>query len=209
MVARPPRRRAQRVPGVVGTLMTNMAVELALRGARRRLRARQGRRPLRARGARSRAAGCSAAKARATCSRSTGTPPATASSARCRCSRRSCAQRRSARRSCSRASTLFPQTLINVRLAARAATGRRTAALRRAAQPRSTASSDGSGRVLIRPSGTEPVRARDGRGARRGAVEALRGAAGGCARVVTASAIRDAARALRCVSPRRFAGRRR
>ena len=44
-------RRAQdgRLAGVVGTLMTNLALERALAGARRRVRAREGRRPLRAR----------------------------------------------------------------------------------------------------------------------------------------------------------------
>ena len=81
-------------------------VELALRGARRRLRARQGRRPLRARGARCSAAGSSAARARATCSRSTSTRPATASSARCRCWRRSFA-RAAPSPTCSKASTFF------------------------------------------------------------------------------------------------------
>ena len=71
------------VPGVVGTLMTNMAVELALRGARRRRSCAPRSATATCSRSWSRAAGSSAARARATCWRSTSTPPATASSARC------------------------------------------------------------------------------------------------------------------------------
>ena len=86
-------------------------------------------------------------------------------------------QRASRWPSCSTASTLFPQTLINVRLdAGQRLEGQRARWPTR--RPRSSASWASSGRVLIRASGTEPVlrvmvEARDA-----GAGEALRRAHG-------------------------------
>jgi hypothetical protein len=101
------------VPGVVGTLMTNMAVELALRRINMPMaRAKVGDRYVLEELAA--AAGSWAARARATCWRWTATPPATASSARCR----SAGHPRSGKTLWRPAGgvTLFPQTLINVRL---------------------------------------------------------------------------------------------
>ena len=123
----------------------------------------------------SRAAGSSAARARATCWRSTGTPPATASSAPCWCCRRRSAPAARWPR-CSRACASIPQTLINVRLKPGDDWKASPAlAARRAEVERELAT---TGRVLIRPSGTEPlVRVMvEARG--RGAGEALRRAAG-------------------------------
>ncbi len=84
--------QGQPVPGAVGTLMTNKAVELALRARGVPLvRAKVGDRyvleELAAR------AGCWAARAQATCWRWTSTPLATASSARCRCCKPSSGRR--------------------------------------------------------------------------------------------------------------------
>ena len=111
------------VPGVVGTLMTNMAVEVALRQRGVPLRARQGRRPLHAGGAGARGWQLGGEGSGPSAGAGQGTPPATASSARCRSCRRSGAPGRRCRAAAG--VTLFPQTLINVRLP-RAATGRRT-----------------------------------------------------------------------------------
>ena len=77
--------RDEHVPGVVGTLMTNMAVEVALQSRGVKFVRAMCWRSLRA------IAGCWAARAPATCSRWTATPRATGSSAPCRCCRHACA----------------------------------------------------------------------------------------------------------------------
>ena len=103
------------MPGVVGTLMTNMAVELALRErgvdvVRAKVGDRYVLEELLARGWQ--LGGEGSGHLLALDKHTTGDGIVSA----CRCCRRSCRTRPAARRSCSPASTLFPQTLINVRL---------------------------------------------------------------------------------------------
>ena len=153
------------MPGVVGTLMTNMAVELALRARGVEfVRAKVGDRyvleELVARGWLLGGEGSGHLLALDKHTTGDGIVSALHGAA----GGRAAAAGRSP--SCSTASTLFPQTLINVRLQARRRLEGRTALLADAA-PRSTRELGDSGRVLIRPSGTEPRGARDGRGARR------------------------------------------
>ena len=86
--------RDEHVPGVVGTLDDQYGGGSGVEEARRAVRARQGRRPLRAGRTAQAPSGCWAARARATCWRWTSRPPATAWSRRCRCCRLACAASR-------------------------------------------------------------------------------------------------------------------
>ena len=145
--------RGQRIAGVVGTLMTNMAVELALRSSGIELvRARVGDRyvleELLARGWQ--LGGEGSGHLLALDRHTTGDGIVSALQvlqAVCR-SGRSLEQQLAGVR-------LFPQTLLNVRLAPDA-DWRANAALQRE-QAAVSGELDGAGRVLIRPSGTEPV----------------------------------------------------
>ena len=83
--------------------------------ARHSVRARGGRRPLRAGKADRERAGSSAGRTPGTSSASTSTPPATASSRRCRCCMRCRCRRQSARSSCAGDVRLYPQVLVNVK----------------------------------------------------------------------------------------------
>jgi phosphoglucosamine mutase len=143
----------QPVPGVVGTLMTNMAVELALRRLACRWCAPRSATATCWKNSR-RAAGSSAVRARATCWRWTATPPATASSARCRSAGRA-AQWAAAGGTLLAGVTLFPQTLLNVRL--RDGSDWKKNAVPRDEQQIVVKELGDAGRVLIRASGTEPV----------------------------------------------------
>jgi phosphoglucosamine mutase len=140
------------VPGVVGTLMTNMAVELALKRLGVRVRARQGGRPLRAGRAAARGwllGGEGSGHLLALDKHTTGDGLMSALQVLQACvrSRRTLAELLAD-------VTLFPQTLINVRLQpgqdwkANPPAGR---------NPRREAELAGAGRVLIRASGTEPL----------------------------------------------------
>ena len=120
----------------------------------------------------SRAAGSSAARARATCWRSTSTPPATASSARCRCCRRVRAQRPVA------GELLDGVHAVPADADQRAAAPRQRLEARTPAWPQAQAEVSANwatpGRVLIRAVRHRAGGARDGRGARRRAGPALR-----------------------------------
>jgi phosphoglucosamine mutase len=141
------------VAGAVGTLMTNMALEVAFKEmgvgfARAKVGDRYVLEVMQENGWLFGGEGSGHLLAW------TSTPPATASSPRCRCCRRSSARQPSLESAASEL-VLFPQTLINVRVR-RASTGPRT----RPWWPRKEAVErelGDSGRVLIRASGTEPL----------------------------------------------------
>ena len=156
MACRPRCAQGQAVPGVVGTLMTNMAVELALRRARRR-------------------ASCAPRSATATCSRSCserGWQLGGEGSGHLLCLDKHTtgdgivsalqvlqAVRRDSRqpgRAAGGRARCIPQTLINVRVAG-ASTGRANAASRPGTDGGRSRELGERGRVLIRASGTEPV----------------------------------------------------
>ena len=150
------RHAAGRLPGgVVGTLMSNFGLEQALGGSGDSLRANQGRRPLRARGAEEAQLGSWAAKGPGTSCVSISTPPATASCRRCRC----CAAMMVADKTPGQRRTRHgevPQSLINVSARNR---GRVVglARVKHAVSEADTSTWPGRGRVLLRPSGTEPL----------------------------------------------------
>ena len=75
----------------------------------------------------------------------------------------------------------LPQRLVNVRVADREALEGAQGVWEAVEQEE--AALEGRGRVLIRPSGTEPRRPRDGRGARRGECEDVTRAAARCSGV--------------------------
>jgi len=106
--------RDEHVPGVVGTLTTNMAVEVALkaRGVQF-VRAKVGDRYVLKSLEKHR--WISVARALVTCSRWTNTPPATGWYPPCRCCKL-CARSGKTMAELLAGVTLFPQTLINVRL---------------------------------------------------------------------------------------------
>jgi phosphoglucosamine mutase len=153
--------KGEKVPGAVGTLMTNMAVELALQSgawiscAPRWATATCWK-------SWSAAAGSWAARARATCWHWIATPRATAWSAPCRCLQAVVRSGRSLAHWLDGV-TLFPQRLINVRL--QPGQDWRNSPRLAAVQKDVDGMLVGQGRVLIRPSGTEPLAACDGRGA--------------------------------------------
>jgi phosphoglucosamine mutase len=145
--------RGERVPGAVGTQMTNMAVELALKALGVELvRARVGDRyvleELKARGWALGGEGSGHLLALDKHTTGDGIVSALQMLEAVRRSERSLAQLLDGVR-------LFPQTLINVRIDADA--DWRANARLAAAQAGVERELDGAGRVLIRPSGTEPV----------------------------------------------------
>ena len=96
----------------------------------------------------------SAASSPATSSCPTTPPPATASSPRCRCWRWSRSSDKPVSEVCHRFEPL-PQVLKNVRYKQRQAAGERQGAHR--PSPDAEQTLDGHGRLIVRPSGTEPV----------------------------------------------------
>ncbi|MBS0316786.1 MAG: phosphoglucosamine mutase, partial [Proteobacteria bacterium] len=159
--------RGEAVPGVVGTLMTNMAVELALKAqgialVRSRVGDRYVLEALEQQGWLLGGEGSGHLLALDKHTTGDGLISALQMLQACVRSSRTLAQLLAE-------VTLFPQTLINVRLAP-GQDWKRNAALAEATRAAETALGDG-GRVLIRPSGTEPVlrvmvEARDAQAAR-------------------------------------------
>ena len=132
--------------------MTNYGFHAAMDAGRDRGRHDGGRRPLRARGAARARLGARRRAVRPHHRHGLQAAPATASPPRCSRSRRSAAA------TCASATrwTKLPQRLVNVRVRDREALAAR-ARRARGGRARAGASSPGRGRVLVRPSGTEPL----------------------------------------------------
>ena len=147
---------AQLAGGVVGTLMSNLGFEQALDARRHRARARARRRPLRARADAGARAGCSAARTRATSSASTSTRPATRIVAALAVLRALIEQKTTLAAATRRRRAV--SAAADQRAGPRAAsTGRRTSSDPRAERRSGRGVGRRPGRVLLRPSGTEPV----------------------------------------------------
>ena len=141
-------------PGIVATVMSNLGLERYLAGLGADARAHAGRRPLRARADARARLQSSAASSPATSSCPTSRPPATASSPRCRCWRWCSKLGQPVSEVCHRFEPL-PQVLKSVRY--KSGKPLENAKVRIARSSDGERRLNGHGRLLVRPSGTEPV----------------------------------------------------